>query len=235
MIVDFDLSLPYRARLTNVPLPYLVTYVENLVRERNLLSKLSKSLLETMTASSFVPGGPGSPAPAGASPDTITQLSALHTETSNLAAVLMALFGSNTFGGDEQFVLMELDSELDNLTNDLNGNVTGGDSRYHGRSSIPRITESTNTEETSSHVTIQSLIKRTQALVNPTLNPVHPFLQYRRYSPCISDIKCVLNVKGMSRIFLSLPRSPNDNISSPNSDGNAFDNWIKVILISFAL
>ena len=33
------------------------------------------------------------------------------------------------------------------------------------------------------------------------LNPQHPVLSHRRYSPCISDLKCVLNVKGMPRIF----------------------------------
>ncbi|GKZ00839.1 hypothetical protein MPSEU_001035600 [Mayamaea pseudoterrestris] len=33
------------------------------------------------------------------------------------------------------------------------------------------------------------------------LDPQHPVLSHRRYSPCISDLKCVLNVKGMPRIF----------------------------------
>ena len=33
------------------------------------------------------------------------------------------------------------------------------------------------------------------------LNPVHFVMMNRRYSPCISDLKCVLNVKGMPRLF----------------------------------
>lgn len=33
------------------------------------------------------------------------------------------------------------------------------------------------------------------------LNPLHPVLSNRRYSPCISDLKCVLNVTGMARVF----------------------------------
>lgn len=215
-----------------------VTYVESLVRERNLLARLSKSLLETMTSASFVPGSLGSPPPAGASADTIVQLSTLHTERSNLAAVLTALFGSFSFDGDEQFVLMELDNELDNLMSDLGRHSSGGgDSRYHGRSSIPRIAEE-NPEQSSQQVTLQSLIKRTQALVNPTLNPTHPFLLHRRYSPCISDLKCVLNVKGMARIFLSFPcaaaaAGDGDDQPSTNSesDDNAFENWLKVSCI----
>ena len=47
-------------------------------------------------------------------------------------------------------------------------------------------------------------------------------------SPCISDLKCVLNVKGMSRIFLSLPSSTGDHSSFSSNDGIALDNWIKV-------
>jgi len=33
------------------------------------------------------------------------------------------------------------------------------------------------------------------------LNPNHFVMMNRRYSPCISDLKCVLNVKGMPRLF----------------------------------
>ncbi|MHA7927708.1 MAG: hypothetical protein ACX936_21120, partial [Marinobacter sp.] len=35
------------------------------------------------------------------------------------------------------------------------------------------------------------------------LNPNHFVLAHRRYSPCISDLKCVLNVDGMPRLFAS--------------------------------
>jgi hypothetical protein len=44
------------------------------------------------------------------------------------------------------------------------------------------------------------------APLNPVLDPLHPVLSHRRYSPCISDLKCVLNVPGMSRLFVSLNR-----------------------------
>jgi len=39
--------------------------------------------------------------------------------------------------------------------------------------------------------------------VTKVLNPLHPVLSHRRYSPCISDLKCVLNVAGMARMFAS--------------------------------
>ena len=38
---------------------------------------------------------------------------------------------------------------------------------------------------------------------NERLNPNHFVMTHRRYSPCISDLKCVLNVKGMPRLFAS--------------------------------
>lgn len=37
--------------------------------------------------------------------------------------------------------------------------------------------------------------------LNGRLNPNHFVLTHRRYSPCISDLKCVLNVKGMARVI----------------------------------
>ena len=197
-----------------------VAYVTDLVRDRHLLPKLSKSLLENMLNASFIPGSRGSPIPAGSSPDTITQLSTLRTESSNLAAVVMALLGSFSFGEDH--MLVDLDRELENAINDLRG----GDSRYHGHATMP---VSYRSDEHTP--TVDSLIKRTQALVNPTLNPANPFLRNRRYSPCISDLKCVLNVKGMSRIFLSLPISdPTKEKTHVIDDGIAIDNWIKVRL-----
>lgn len=48
-----------------------------------------------------------------------------------------------------------------------------------------------------------SLLQTLQVAAHPRLNPNHPVLTHRRYSPCISDLKCVLNVKGMPRLFAS--------------------------------
>lgn len=156
-----------------------VTYVENLVRDRNLLSKLSKSLLETMSSASFIPGALGSPPPAGATPEMLLHSSSLHTESSNLAAILMALLGIFSTGRDD-YVFLELDSEIDNIMNDLGEIVTGGDSRHHGRSAVTRAAKDEASQQ-DTQPTVASFLKRTAALVNPTLNPIHPFLQHRRY------------------------------------------------------
>ncbi len=48
-----------------------------------------------------------------------------------------------------------------------------------------------------------SLLQTLQVAAQPRLNPNHFVLTHRRYSPCISDLKCVLNVKGMPRLFAS--------------------------------
>ncbi len=45
----------------------------------------------------------------------------------------------------------------------------------------------------------------TRAKLNPVLDPLHPVLSHRRYGPCISDLKCVLNVPGIARLFSSIP------------------------------
>lgn len=62
------------------------------------------------------------------------------------------------------------------------------------------------------------------------LNPNHFVLTHRRYSPCISDLKCVLNVKGMPRLFGSKSGSfLNDWIASlalgQMMDPQVWRNW----------
>ncbi|CAB9510311.1 protein ligase UBR2 [Seminavis robusta] len=47
----------------------------------------------------------------------------------------------------------------------------------------------------------QASLALTTQQKNARLNPNHFVLSHRRYSPCISDLKCVLNVKGMRRLF----------------------------------
>lgn len=50
-----------------------------------------------------------------------------------------------------------------------------------------------------------------------TLNPLHPVLSNRRYSPCISDLKCVLNVVGMARQFCKY---------------ECFEDWLELLSIA---
>lgn len=45
------------------------------------------------------------------------------------------------------------------------------------------------------------LVACDKSKLNGRLDPEHFVLTHRRYSPCVSDLKCVLNVKGMPRII----------------------------------
>lgn len=171
-----------------MPPPCSPKYHADLVRERNLLSNLSRCLLETMRSASFLPSNPNSPAPAGSSPDILIDLanarnghdgSLRNSDDGIMAAVSIALLGSfateNRGRGDSA----RLDAEIDKLL------------RYY---------------EKSTHLLNQnSLIEKTAALVPPTLDPAHTVLSHRRYGVCVSDLKCVLNVDGMARHFASIP------------------------------
>lgn len=94
--------------------------------------------------------------------------------------------------------------------------VRGGDSRHHGRSAASKNTGAMtgNENNIASH---RYLLERTTALVRPTLDPSHTVLSHRRYSVCISDVKCVLNVKGMARYFASLPLDQDTHMSLATS------------------
>ncbi|KAL3922278.1 MAG: hypothetical protein SGILL_002291 [Bacillariaceae sp.] len=57
-------------------------------------------------------------------------------------------------------------------------------------------------------MTVGTVTRTVTAAADPSdqrqrLDPNHFVLTHRRYSPCISDLKCVLNVKGMPRLFAS--------------------------------
>jgi Putative zinc finger in N-recognin (UBR box) len=51
------------------------------------------------------------------------------------------------------------------------------------------------------------------------LNPNHFVLSHRRYSPCISDLKCVLNVKGMKRLFAC-------------QEGSFLEDWVSALSLA---
>lgn len=95
-------------------------YVQDLVRDRNLLSHLSRSILESFSLASFVPGSPGSPLPAGASSEMLLDSNNRDNESSSLAAALLALLGY--FGGDEDNIFFDLDSQV----NDILGGISAG-------------------------------------------------------------------------------------------------------------
>ena len=108
-----------------------VSYVTDLVRERNLLSNLSRCLLETMRGASFVPGSPGAPRPAGASLDMMNDLNGRMRASSSLTIALMGLLGFFSVDDvDDEENIARLDMEMDDIFHNLFGGAGGGgDSR----------------------------------------------------------------------------------------------------------
>lgn len=231
-------SIYFRRRHTS-------TLIE-LVKERNLLSNLSQCLLETVRSASFIPGTPGAPPPAGASSDIINDLDSRISPSSSLTAAILALLGFFGVEGRDEESMVQLDRELNDLLyHGLgDGSVGGGDSRHHGRSAVARSGTAIQSNQMrlgyDADAQHSSLLDRTAALVPATLDPAHTVLSHRRYSVCISDLKCVLNVDGMSRHFASFPTDPKKkstsfhylaNVLNDNKCSTALDDWIKVRLL----
>lgn len=150
-----------------------------------------------------------------------------------MTAALLALLGYFPIEGKEDDSLNLLDQEINQIF------ALGRDSRHHGRSSIERRSKVMDQGSAAG----QSLLARTAALVPPTLDPNHIVLAHRRYSVCISDLKCVLNVEGMSRCFASLPvvldsGSSSDDVKVEDTLGTesnyhcALDDWLKMLSLA---
>ena len=164
-----------------------------------------------------------------------------HLDASSSTASILASLGFFTMDGGDNMGIARLDSEI------VVEGSSGGDLVQRGQSSDARKTGSIarNSNDTATH---QYLLERTATLVPPTLDPFHTVLSHRRYSVCISDLKCVLNVDGISRHFTSYPigqhyqYSPSST-SAPGEGADylpkmqindectfdcALDDWIKV-------
>ena len=212
-----------------------VSYVTELVRERNLLKVVSQCLLETVRSGSFVPGTPGAPSPSGASPEMMNDLGSDTTPSTSMTAAILGLLGFFSIDDGNEENLARLDREIEDIFFGMveeAGHGHRGDSRYHGRVSLLQESEGGKNIH-------QNLIERTAALIPPTLDPMHIVLSHRRYSVCISDLKCVLNVERMARIFASLPMGRKlplategggiDDLSIRSRVTDcALDDWIKV-------
>jgi len=131
-------------------------YVKELVQERFLLERLTKSLLETLRTARLTP-----------------------------------IYISDPASGSR----------------DTNTNDIGNASNMWRTSEYPLSAENMSTQSRSS--------EQERHLV--PLNPLHPVLSHRRYSPCISDLKCVLNVDGMAREFAA--------------GGKCLENWLELLSI----
>lgn len=66
--------------------------------------------------------------------------------------------------------------------------------------------------------------------INIVLDTQHSVLSQRRYGPCVSDLKCVLNVPGVARLFASIPKS---KLSKPSMIAKPclLDAWINLLSI----
>lgn len=73
----------------------------------------------------------------------------------------------------------------------------------------------------------------TQTIENDRLGMEHEVIFYRRYTPCISDLKCVLNVPGIARLFASIPRFVSRANVKPNLDvKHCVDAWIETLTLA---
>jgi hypothetical protein len=191
---------------------HFCNFSSELVSNRNLLNSLFRSLLETIRRAAL----------QGAPPNDVNHFDA----SSSTDSMLSSLRFLSTYGEEN----MEISSIL--------AEVDGGAVPQHmGRSSIAWKIGSVAGKgyDTAMH---QYLLEKTTALVPPTLDSFHAVLSHRRYSVCISDLKCVLAVNGISRHFASYP-SQEDGIAyletkELDNEGTdcALDDWIKVSIRS---
>jgi len=167
-----------------------VTYVEDLVKERDLLGCLVRSLFRTMSVASKKNAG-------------------LMNDSS------MQRCSSTS----PSWTINMIHHAIDDFINPL-----GARSPSQWRSLFAR-DEGREEQYDSNNITATRL--------NTTLDPLHHILFHRRYSPCVSDLKCVLNVPGVSRLFSALPNTKfeEDSQASPYNKPCLLDAWINLLSI----
>ena len=191
-----------------------VTYVSDLVRERNLMGVLSRSLLDIFIVAA-VPVGPGGIA-----------FSAKEAEARR------SRFASDPFGREFGF----MPSYFGDYLSPWGRPGQEGEGLAQGRRGIRTTAASiaSHGEMWSGHGIRKPSVFPYEGSLVTTLDPNHPVLTHRRYSPCISDLKCVLNVPGMARLFASVPllasSGADDDVVPPIPDEFSFlDGWIQVL------
>lgn len=164
-----------------------VTYVEQLVKERDLLGCLIRSLFGTLSVA--------------------RKTGIQYTD------------GSKIIMENTQFssIINDMNDVLDLYSNALASRMP-----FQWRP-VSNITDNNN-----------KLIQQgTTARINPVLDANHSVIVQRRYGPCVSDLKCVLNVPGVARLVSSLPRSRIDNSMRRCSVAKPciLDAWINLLSI----
>lgn len=193
-----------------------VTYVSDLVRERDLMGVLSRSLLDIFIVAA-VPVGPEGR--AYSAKEVEARRSGWNADPFGREFGFMP-----SYFGDFLSPWGRPGEEAEDLAEGRRGTrTTAASVASHGKMWLGH------------GIRMPSAFPSEDALVT-TLDPNHPVLTHRRYSPCISDLKCVLNVPGMARLFASVPLSApstaavgGDN-APPMSDQFSFlDGWIQVL------
>ena len=191
-----------------------VTYVSDLVRERDLMGVLSRSLFDIFIVAA-VPVGPGGRA-----------FSAKEAEARRSG------WNADPFGREFGFVPSYFGDFLSPWGRPGEEAEDLAEGRRGTRTTAASI--ASHGEMWLGHgIRMPSAFPSEDALVT-TLDPNHPVLTHRRYSPCISDLKCVLNVPGMARLFASVPLSPpsattGESAPSMSDQFSFLDGWIQVL------
>jgi hypothetical protein len=171
-------------------------------------------LLETTQSATFKPGSLGSRPSVGASANFGN-----HLDLSSLTSSILALLGFFLMNDRDNMGIVRLDSEIYDIFSGIAEGVSGGDLPQHGQSSVAW--ETSLIVRSYDTAMSQHLLERTAALVPPTLDPFHIVLLHRRHNVCISDLKCILNVDGMSQHFALYPVDQNYQHSSLSTSGKA--------------
>lgn len=128
-----------------------ISYVTDLVRERSLITNLFLCLYEILSLATL------SEAPMSVTRDF---------DNIGLIAAIMVLLGhASLAGADDESLFRAFDAELNDIMN-----ISGGDSRHHGRVSTRGSTREHH----------RNLIERS-VMLNPKLDPTHKTLAHRRY------------------------------------------------------
>lgn len=188
-----------------------------LVSHRNLLTSLFRSLQETIRSAIL-------------KHSSFNMLN--NFDASSTASMLASLRFLSTYDGGENVEIARLNSKICDVDFGFGAEDEGGALPQHrGRSSVAG-----SVPRKGHDIALrQYLPRKIIALVPPTLDSFHPVLSHRRYSVCISDLKCVLNVKGIPRYFASYPSHDDGKaylttkqIENEGSSDCALDDWIKV-------
>jgi len=186
-----------------------VAYVEDLVKERDLLGCLVRSLFDTLSVA------------IKNKSKTKNDAASSMEEASSVGHNSLSLIGSgHSRNSSAAWTINMIHDVLDDYLNPLGPRSTA---QWAGLGLFSGNDEENEAEQ-------QMLNQLNQTRFNPVLDPMHSVLSNRRYGPCISDLKCVLNVPGVARLFSSLPVRTSKRMEEFNFQKPCLlDSWINIL------